>query len=338
VGTTKALAEGRAAESRSRGAAVAGGESDLKVVEEELAIQRHLEKQGAAGHRAVELAEAKVRSAQAALEVMRADAARASSEAEEAETRAHKARRDFDLRIEERLRVETARKMADLAQAKVRSAEAARAEAVLRLDRMTVRSPAAGVVMERVAVPGMLMHAEDPEHEIVCLLFDPANVRIRVDVSQSDIAKVSVGQKAEIQSQARRPKPYQGEVVRVVHRADIQKVTLQVHVRVLDGDALLRPEMLCQVRFLGDGGPASTPAGKASVSGFLLPARVVVADSFVWTLDPEASRARKRPIEIASRSGDWVHVRQGLNVTDKVIDLGKEEVEDGTKVRAREGE
>ena len=65
-------------------------------------------------------------------------------------------------------------------------------------------------------------------------------------------------------------------------------MTLQVHVRVLDGDALLRPEMLCHVRFLGEGGPSSAPAGTARAGGGLLvPARVVVDDKFVWTLDPD---------------------------------------------------
>lgn len=338
-GTTKALAEGKAAESRSRASAVAGGESDVKIAEEELAIQKHLAEQGAAGHRAVELAEARLRSARAALDVMKGAASLATSEAEEASTRAFKARRDLDLRIEETLRVETARKNADFARAKVRSAEANRAEAALRLDRMTIRAPSAGVVMERLAVPGMLMHSEDPEHEIVCLLFDPASLRVRVDVSQADIAKVSVGQKAEIQAQAKRQKPYQGEVVRVVQRADNVKVTLQVHVRVLDGDALLRPEMLCNVWLMAAQGAESGPAGRAQGAGaFLVPSRVLVEEKYVWTLDPESGRARKRPVEVASRSGEWALIRQGINLTDKIIDLGREQLEEGAKVRAREGE
>jgi HlyD family secretion protein len=335
---TKSLAEGKAAESRHRAAAVKGGASDLKVAEEDLAIQKRLASQDAAGHRAVELAEAKVRSAEAALEVLQADAALAMSEAAEAEARAHRARRDLELRIEERLRVESARKTTDLARAKARTAEAARREAALRLDRMTVRAHADGVVLERLAVPGMLMHADDPDHEIVCLLFDPAHIRIRVDVSQSDIPKVAVGQKADIRSQIRRERPYRGEVFRIVYRADIQKVTLQVHVRVLDGDAVLRPEMLCNVFFLGEGGPSSAPAGSASGGGLLVPARVVVDEKFVWTLAPDGGRARKRPVAVGPRSGEWILITQGLNVTDKVIDLGRDQVEDGTRVRAREGE
>jgi multidrug efflux pump subunit AcrA (membrane-fusion protein) len=125
----------------------------------------------------------------------------------------------------------------------------------------------------------------------------------------------------------------------MVQRADIQKVTLQVHVRVLDGDSLLRPEMLCQaVRFLGEGVPSSAPAAHERTSGVQVPARVVVDDKFVWTIDPEGARARRRPVEVSGHSGDWVLIRQGLNVTDKVIDLGRDQVEDGTRVRAREGE
>jgi HlyD family secretion protein len=339
VGTTKALAEGKAAESRSRASAVAGGESDLTIAEEELAIQKHLAEQGAAGHRAVELAEARVRSAKAALAVLKGAASLATSELDEASTRAFKASRDLDLRIEEKLRVETARKNAELARAKIRSAEANRAEAALRLDRMTIRAPVGGVVMERVAVPGMLMHSEDPEHEIVCLLFDPASLRVRVDVSQADIGKVSVGQMAEIQPQAKRQKPYRGEVVRVVQRADNVKVTLQVHVRILDGDALLRPEMLCNVWLMAPQGTASSPSGRDhGPAGFLVPARVLVEDKYVWTLDPESAVARKRAVEVGSRSGEWALIRQGINLTDKIIDLGKEQVEEGAKVRAREGE
>lgn len=334
----RALADGRIAESRHRAQAVAGGESDLKVADEELEIQRRLAKEGAAGPRAVELAAAKVRSAAAALEILKANAALAASQAQEAETRAYRAKRDQELRLDEKLRVAAARAALASADAKVRTADAVRKEAALRLERMTIRSPAAGIVMERVAAPGVVLHADDPDHSTACLLFDPASLRIRVDVSQTDIAKVSVGQKTEIQSQARRQNPYRGEVLRIVERADIQKVTLQVHVRVLEGDALLRPEMLCHVRFLGEGAPASAPTGRAPAPGLLVPARVLVNDKFVWTLDPETARARKRLVEVGSRSGEWVLIRSGLNITDKVIDLGRDQLEDGTRVRARGGE
>jgi RND family efflux transporter MFP subunit len=336
----RARAAGKAAESRHRAAAVAGGESDLVVVQEELAIQKELAKKGAEGPRAVELAEAKVRSARAALEVMKADAALASNEAAEADVRAIRAARDLELRLDDRLRRDLARAGVGLAEARVKSAEATAAEAKLRLERMTIRAPSDGVVMERVAVVGTTLHSEDPDHSTVCLLFDPAHVRVRVDVSQSDVAKAFPGQKAEIQSQSRPQKPYHGSVIRIVQRADIQKVTLQVHVRVEDGDALLRPEMLCQVRLLAPAaGPDSAPvAGGAAPAGVMVPSRVLVDDRFVWTVDPEAPRARKRPVDAGERSGEWVVIRSGLNVTDKVIDVGREHLEEGVKIRARGGE
>jgi RND family efflux transporter MFP subunit len=332
---TKALAAGKAAGSRLRAHAVAGGESELRVAEENLVVEQRLAEQGAAGPRAVELAEARVRSARAALEVLRADAEIATKEAEAEAARATRAQRELELRLDDRLRRDTARALLDLAVARVRSAEAERRDAALRLERMTIRAPADGIVMERLAAPGKPLKADDPAGAVVCSLFDPAHVRIRVDIAQSDVAKAAVGQEAEILSQARSGRPYRGEAIRIVQKADIQKVTLQVHVRVLDGDGLLRPEMLCQVRFLSKPRPESLPAD-GSGAAVMIPARLVVDDRFVWTVDPESPRARRRTIEIEGRSGEWAVVRSGLNVTDKLIDEGRAGIEEGARLRIRE--
>jgi HlyD family secretion protein len=332
----KAMARGKAAESRHRGQAVLGGESDLRIAQEELEIQRRLAASGAAGPRAVELAEARVRSMAAALEVLKADAEIAAGESEAAAARAARAARDLDLRFEDRLRRDVASATLDLAAAKVRSAEAERRDTALRLDRMTIRAPADGVVMERLAAPGKPLQADDPQGAVVCSLFDPGHVRIRVDVSQSDVAKAAVGQRAEILSQARAHKPYRGESIRIVQKADIQKVTLQVHVRVLDGDALLRPEMLCQVRFLASPGTESAPARGAATQALMIPARLLADDRHVWTVDAESPRARRRTIEVGGRSGDWVIVRSGLNATDKLIDEGRDGLEEGARLKIRE--
>jgi multidrug efflux pump subunit AcrA (membrane-fusion protein) len=201
---------------------------------------------------------------------------------------------------------------------------------------MTIRAPASGVVMERRASPGSTLVVDDPERSAVCSLFDPANVRVRVDISQSDVSKVAVDQPAQVISQARSQKPYAGKVIRLVQKADIQKVTLQVHVRILDGDPLLRPEMLCTVKFLAVRGTDSAPSA-SSPAAVLIPSRLLVEDRFVWVTDSEAAKARKRSIDVAGRSGEWVLVRSGLNASDKLIDGGREQVSEGVRVRVREG-
>jgi HlyD family secretion protein len=212
----------------------------------------------------------------------------------------------------------------------VRAAEAARDAARLRLERTTVTSPADGVVLERLAQPGSVL-AEGGAP--VCTLFDPAHLRIRVDIPQGDIGKISTGQRVEILADARAGEPYHGEVVRLLQKADIQKVTLQAHVRVTDADALLRPEMLCQVRFLGEAGNGDASASDA-VS---IPARLLGADGSVWVIDGVRNVAVRRAVEVGARSGERVEIRSGLNLSDKLIDEGRAALRDGSRVRVQGG-
>ena len=116
-----------------------------------------------------------------------------------------------------------------------------------------------------------------------------------------------------------------------MHFADIQKVTLQVHVRVLDPDEWLRPEMLCQVGFRGDAGVSLATTAADVV---LVPARLVDA-GFAWVVTAEG-KATRRPVKTGARMGDHVEVVDGLNLADKVIDGGRERISEGVCVRTQE--
>jgi RND family efflux transporter MFP subunit len=242
-----------------------------------------------------------------------------------------RARRDRDLRIEERLRVETAEAAVELAQGTLAERQASSDEAQLRLERMVVRAPARGVVLERLATVGSELGGAQ---RAVATLYDPASIRVRVDVPQQDLAVLFVGQRARIESDARPGHPYQGEVIRIVRRADVQKVTMQAHVRLLDGDDLLRPEMLVQVRFLAPDaeGAAQDAVGQAVA----VPARLVREGGEVWVLDVERGAAVLRRVRVGARDGDLVVIEQGLDLSDKLVDAGDSPLREGERVRARE--
>ena len=53
----------------------------------------------------------------------------------------------------------------------------------------------------------------------------------------------------------------------------------------------------------------------------------------LWVLDPVESRARLRPVEIGVEIGSEVEVLDGLNLSDKIIDGGRERLEEGTPVK-----
>lgn len=327
--TAHADAEGRRAEREHRKAAAKEGEAAVRVAEHELATLLFLKKENAIGPWQVELAEAKRDEAKSRLEALRADAAKADADVEQSQARVRAADRDFELRLEERLRVDTAQAAVLKADAAVLEARAALATANLELERMVVKTPVGGTVLTRDAQPGSIVGpgaASSP----VCQLYDPTRLRVRVDVPQSQVAGASVGQRAEVSCDVRRGKPYEGRVIRIIDSADIQKVTLEVQVRIVDPDGLLKPDMLCQVTGYRDAGSEPTTAATVAVR---IPSRCLATPDSVWVVDASTGNAAKRRVKTGRRVGDDVIILDGLNLTDKVIDRGAAGLEEGARIK-----
>jgi HlyD family secretion protein len=335
--TTEADLDGRRAEAEQRDQAVLEARAQLSAGESEVEVQRHLAEAGAAGPRAVELAEAALAGMRAEVATLQADAALAHAQARAAEAVLKRACRDLELRIEDKLRLATAEADVTLAQAALARTQATHDEAQLRLERMTVRAPAAGLVLQRFVTPGTQL---TPENAVVATLYDPRSVRVRVDVPQQEIGKLGVGQQVLVEADARPGRDYHGEVSRIVRQADINKVTLQAHVRITDGDELLRPEMLVQTRFLADApeasdGSAPAAGGPAAGGGAVrIPARLVVDGSRVWVLDAHGKAAELREVRLGGTVGDDVEVLAGLNLSDKLIASHFEHLAPGLPVKA----
>jgi HlyD family secretion protein len=333
VATGKAAGDDAAHALRLSG--VAEGEARVKTAEAEVALQKALADSGAAPPWAVPLAEAELASAKAALAGLKAEAAAAEAAAQIARVVETKARRDRDLRFVDREKRDVARAAADAAREDAAIAAADAAIVALDAARLDVRAPKAGVVLERLVAPGSPVGPDGPP---LFTLYDPKSIRVRVDVPQTEVRKLLAARRAEIRSEARGDRPYRGEVVRVVHKADIQKVTLQAHVRIDDPDEALRPEMLCQVRLFADA--AAKPdagAGRESAATRLrIPARLV-KDGAVFVLDADGSRARSVKIEVGGRVGDDVDVLRGIDLTAKLLDSGATPLEDGARVRVEGG-
>lgn len=188
---------------------------------------------------------ARVESLEARGPILRAAIARIESDL-------NAARRAFELRIEDRSRLDTARAMLDAAQAEVARRRAQRDEAQLRLDRMVIRAPISGFVQRRHKVPGdkVIRNMDDPHSNHIVHIYDPDRIQVRVDVPLADASQVFVGQQCEVVVEVLPDRVFAGRVLRVTHQADLQKNTLQVKVTVENPDPILRPEMLTRVKFL----------------------------------------------------------------------------------------
>ncbi len=243
----------------------------------------------------------------------------------------------LDLRIRDRRVLAEAKAAVQRAAAAVASAAATRAAAALRLDRMEVRSPAAGVVMNRMTEPGakLMLNMDAPSSAQVVRLYDPARLQVRVDVPLVDAAKVGVGQPAEVIVEILPDRVYQGRISRVVHEADVQKNTLQVKVAIDHPTSELKPEMLARARFLV--APSDTADGAPAAHDVFVPQSAIVrrdGQACLWIADQVARVARLQPVRLGTLVlADWVVVLNGARPGDRIIRHAPEGLRDGQRIR-----
>ncbi len=228
-------------------------------------------------------------------------------------------------------------------------------QAKLLFARMEVRAPVAGVVLTRMIEPGtrLAMGGTTEGRAVgteVMRLYDPAHLQARVDVPLSDASKILVGTHVRIMCEALPNAEFEGEVLRIVHRANIERNTVQFKVSVREPRAALKPEMLVRVKFMsGESGGSDLPGvaqDRSAGEGFvvLLDDRALVeragASAAVWVLSRDRIRGetvRRQAITLGRPSAaGQVEVVSGFGPTDRVVIDVPPGLRDGARVRAIE--
>jgi RND family efflux transporter MFP subunit len=216
----------------------------------------------------------------------------------------------------------------DIAAASVSVAEAATVDAMadlelaeLTLSRMTVVAPIDGVVIERLTSPGSVVRFGNGEHgSHVLHLYDPKMIQVRADIPLADAAGVGTGQEARITVDLLPDTVFTGRVVRFVHRADLQKNTIEAKVHVDNPSHLLKPDMLARVRILP---PAKgETAIRQRLPRVLVPEAAVV-DGSVWLIRGESTnvgRAHKQAVRTGPGVHEgWIEILEGVRPGDRII-------------------
>jgi multidrug efflux pump subunit AcrA (membrane-fusion protein) len=199
-------------------------------------------------------------------------------------------------------------------------------------DDSVIRAPTDGVVLEtykqpgEIAVPGGFSGSGD-----LLRLANLSELRAELDVNESDLPRVHLGQEAEIVPDAFPDARYPGRVVKLAPQIDRQKGTREVQVVVLEPDDRLLPDMSVRVVFYarlpgrgedaessGDAGPEPS---RSALTGAVIPRSALRRDaagrSFVW-LDRDG-RAERAPVAAGDTFGDRIVVHEGLAGGEAVI-------------------
>ena len=154
------------------------------------------------------------------------------------------------------------------------------------------------------------------------------DLRGQVDVTEGELAKIRIGQRAEVVPDAYPDRRYAAHVVKLYPQVDKQKGTLRVEVQIEKPDEHLWPDMSARITFLdpvrgtpgGGGGAGAAQRGRASPQG-----------PYAWVLHDE--RVRRTPVTLGPEFADQVQVTAGLAGGERVVIGDPPPLEDGQTVR-----
>jgi HlyD family secretion protein len=242
----------------------------------------------------------------------------------------------------------------DAQRATVRQLEGGLATAMIDLGNTVIRSPIPATVLERNVEVGEFVTTgfvgDRGAKGYVVSIADLNDLRVELDISQNDFAKVAPRQPCWIVTDAYPDKKYQGLVDLISPEANRQKATVLVRVKVLNPDELLKPDMNATVSFLSPKKLAATRSATAPAVGtgttttttaerpaIRVPASAV-RDGAVFVV--EDGKAVRRSVVVMNTGGGGggrdVEIRKGLIGGEDLIISPPASLQDGSPVKATE--
>lgn len=273
-----------------------------------------------------DLRETEVRIAEARLELQRAERLTREEVASQQELDRARATLDaFEARLEaQRDDLAVARRQVNL-----------RAQDV---EDTVIRAPFGGVVVSKNAQEGEMISPMSAGGSFtrtgICTIVDMDSLEIEVDVNEAYINRVSGNQGVVAVLDAYPGWEIPGHVIAVIPTADRQKATVRVRIGIDVEDSRILPDMGVKVRFI-----ASEEETALGVSVVAIPRAALRRDGDTDVVMVVRDRTlERRAVNVASTEGDRVLVRAGISAGERVAVASETELEDGMKIRIREGE
>ncbi|QNK02267.1 efflux RND transporter periplasmic adaptor subunit [Dyella telluris] len=171
-----------------------------------------------------------------------------------------------------------------------------------------IRSPTAGIVVDRQITSGQLLQAGTTPCFTVA---DISQVWVMAQVADADVASVKPGDSAQIETGAD-AQPLVGTVSRISPMVDPNTRLVPVRIVVDNAQGLLKKQAYVGVQI----------HSRQEAHGLLVPVSALLRDDenlpFVYVVDPDGSFARRR-VSLGHRTGDQFDIPTGLKAGEKVV-------------------
>ncbi|MBC7796002.1 MAG: efflux RND transporter periplasmic adaptor subunit [Pyrinomonadaceae bacterium] len=226
--------------------------------------------------------------------------------------------------------IDTARAAVNTARTNVSQARAAVATAQTQVDQArkavsdtAVYAPISGYVAERNSDLGEYISPSVPNSKVATII-RTAVLRLKIDVPEQSIGKVSVGQGISAQVSAYPDRNFAGTIVRILPSLNTTSRTLMVEAEVENTNGLLKPGQFATVRITQS---KPEPAVMIPTSAVRTEGEInkvyVVKDGV----------ANERLVQLGFLENDMIEVKQGIQEGETIATSSLDKLGDGVIVR-----
>lgn len=206
-----------------------------------------------------------------------------------------------------------------------------------QLSNTIITAPVTGTILERNVERGEFVTTgfvgDRGAKGYVVSIADLNDLKVELDINQNDFAKLRMGTRGTITTDAYPDKKYDGVIDEISPEANRQKATVQVKVKVKNPDDFLRPDMNASVAFLADEKPANTASNDAQQKPVIyLPATAIRDGAVFLVVDGSVVR---RAVKTGATGPQGVRIESGLLGGEDVIDNPPADLKDGGKVKVK---
>ncbi len=198
---------------------------------------------------------------------------------------------------------ESARRLAEATRARLRNLQVAGQSGA----RQVFHAPASGVVLEKMAVEGGRFMAGEALFRIA----DLSRVWIIADLYEQDLARVQVGQDAQVVLDAWPGRSFAARVGYLYPTLDTATRSTRVRLELDNAEGLLRPGMFAQVVLaVGDATPKT-----------VVPVSAIIDDGERRVVLRALGEGRFRPqaVKLGERGREWAEVLEGVEEGERVV-------------------
>ena len=212
-------------------------------------------------------------------------------------------------------------------QAQISQAQASLESAKVQLDRTKVVAEIDGVISSCNVTVGSIASPQSPAMTIVNM----DNVKLKLNVSDDAINKLTPGSKAYVTISSASDKVYEGTVANVSPAADSQTLLYPVEVYLTNTDGNIKPGMFASIKLVLDNvdNTISVPLNAVLEKS---------GEQYVFVVDESTNTAVKTTVTTGVKNEENIEILSGVKEGQKVVIKGQDFISDGSAVNVTAAE